>query len=53
MRICVDADACPGVIKGILYRAADRTGTETVLVAGKPLSTPASAQIRSVLVPSA
>jgi uncharacterized protein len=50
MRIWVDADACPGVIKEILYRAADRTGTETVLVAGKPLRTPQSAHVRAVVV---
>jgi uncharacterized protein len=50
MRIWVDADACPVVIREILYRAADRTGTETVLVAGKPLRAPVSVHVRTVLV---
>jgi len=27
MTIWVDADACPGVIKEILFKAAERTGT--------------------------
>ncbi|HUD96966.1 MAG TPA: YaiI/YqxD family protein, partial [Woeseiaceae bacterium] len=33
MRIWVDADACPVVIKDILFRAAKRTGTQLTLVA--------------------
>ena len=51
-RIWVDADACPRVIKDILYRAADRTGTELILVANQPLDTPPSRNIRSVQVAS-
>ena len=35
MKIWVDADACPVVIKEILYRAADRTGVLVTLVANK------------------
>jgi len=33
MKIWVDADACPNPIKEILFRAAERTGLELVLVA--------------------
>lgn len=52
MKIWVDADACPGVIKDILFRAANRTGTLTTLVANQPLNVPASAFIRTIRVPS-
>jgi uncharacterized protein YaiI (UPF0178 family) len=52
MRIWVDADACPGVVKEILFRAAERVGVELTLVANKPLRTPPSALIRSVRVPA-
>lgn len=51
MQIWVDADACPGEIKELLFRAADRTKTKVTLVANHPLSTPRSAFISSVLVP--
>ena len=51
MRIWVDADACPAVIKDILYRAAERTKIPMTLVANKLLSTPRSAYIRAVQVP--
>ncbi|MFZ5555241.1 MAG: YaiI/YqxD family protein [Pseudomonadota bacterium] len=50
MRIWVDADACPAVIKDILYRAAERVGVELTLVANKPLRTPPSRHIRMVHV---
>ena len=51
MKIWVDADACPVVIKEILYRAADRTGVQLTLVANQPLYTPSSANIKTVQVP--
>jgi len=51
MKIWVDADACPVVIKEILYRAANRTGVELTLVANQPLSTPNSPNIRTLQVP--
>lgn len=50
MRIWVDADACPGAVKEILYRAAARTGTPLALVANKPLRAPRSPHIRCVQV---
>lgn len=50
MKIWVDADACPVVIKEILFRAAARTGTRLTLVANSPLRVPASPHIRSIRV---
>ena len=50
MQIWVDADACPAVIKDILYRAAERVKCPLVLVANKPLQTPPSPYIRSMRV---
>lgn len=50
MRIWVDADACPVVVKEILFRAADRTGVQLTLVANQPLSTPPSPNIRTLQV---
>ena len=52
MRIWVDADACPVVIKEILFRAAERTKITTILVANQFLRTPASAYIKTMQVPN-
>jgi uncharacterized protein YaiI (UPF0178 family) len=52
MQIWVDADACPAVIKEILYRVADRTQMQVTLVANQLLRVPPSRFIRSVQVPS-
>ena len=52
MKIWVDADACPGVIKEILFRAAERTKTETTLVANQLLRVPPSPYIRALQVPA-
>ena len=51
MKIWVDADACPVVIKEILFRAAQRTQIETILVANKLLRVPPSPYIRATQVP--
>jgi uncharacterized protein YaiI (UPF0178 family) len=51
MQIWVDADACPGVIKEILFRAATRHSLAVVLVANQWLRVPPSPWIRSVQVP--
>ena len=51
MHIWVDADACPAVIKDILYRAAERTKRPMTLVANKMLRTPPSTFIRALQVP--
>lgn len=50
MRIWVDADACPATIREILFRAAQRSGTEMILVANQPVRTPPSRLIRSIQV---
>ena len=51
MRIWVDADACPGVARDILFRAAERTGVDLTLVANQALSTPSARNITSLQVP--
>ena len=50
LKIWVDADACPRVIKDILFRAAERKQICLTLVANKPLRTPASPYIDSMVV---
>lgn len=50
MKIWVDADACPVVIKEILFRAAERTQTQVTLVANQYINTPGSSYITSVQV---
>ncbi len=50
MHIWVDADACPKVIKEMLFRAAERTGVSMTLVANQPLVTPRLKNIRSLRV---
>ncbi len=47
MQIWVDADACPKVIKDILYRVAERAEVMLTLVANQSLTVPASPFIRS------
>ncbi len=51
MTIWVDADACPNVVRDILFRAAERTGIPLILVANQPVRTPGSRHIRSIQVP--
>ena len=50
MLIWVDADACPKVIKEVLFRAAVRTKTKLILVANSFLTYPNSPFISSVKV---
>lgn len=52
MQIWVDADACPGVIKDILFRAAERAQIHLTLVANKLLQTPPSRFIKAIQVPA-
>lgn len=52
MRIWVDADACPGVIREVLFRAANRLAVTTTLVANHHIRVPGSAHIRTTQVPS-
>lgn len=51
MQIWVDADACPVVIKDILYRAAQRTGVALTLVANQAVRIPKSSNIQLLQVP--
>ena len=52
MRIWVDADACPNVIKEILFRAAERAHVTLTLVANQPIRTPPSQFIKALQVPA-
>lgn len=50
MKIWVDADACPVVIKEIIFKAAERTSTKTTLVANHFIKTPPSKVINFMQV---
>lgn len=50
IKIWVDADACPAVIRDILFKAAHRTGVTVTLVANQNINTPALANIRMLRV---
>jgi hypothetical protein len=50
MTIWVDADACPRVIKEILFRAAERIAMRVTLVANRLLYTPPSRYISALQV---
>lgn len=50
-QIWVDADACPVVIRDILFRAAERARVSVTLVANQWIRTPASPLIRAIQVP--
>ena len=52
MQIWVDADACPVVIKNILFKAAERTHVQTTLVANQPIQVPRSSHIKTIQVTS-
>lgn len=52
MKIWIDADACPRAVKEIVYRAAERCKLHTVLVANRPLATPKSIWVTSIVVSS-
>ena len=51
-KIWVDADACPNVIKEILFRAANRTQITLICVANQIVRIPSSAFIKKILVPT-
>lgn len=51
MHIWVDADACPAVIKDILFRAAERLQLNVTLVANRLIRVPGSRFIRALQVP--
>lgn len=53
LKIYIDADACPIVIKEILYRVSQRTCIEVILVANQPLTVPRISSVRTIQVSSA
>ena len=50
MRIFVDADACPGAVKEIVVRAAQRLAVSAIFVANKPIRLPPSRHLSTVRV---
>ena len=52
MKIVVDADACPVVIKEILFKAAQRTGISLLLIANHAIKVPLSGNIQFLQVGS-
>lgn len=50
LQIWVDADACPTVVKEILFRVAERRQVNLILVANRPVKTPPSKYIRTMQV---
>jgi len=52
MQVLVDADACPVVVKDMLFRAARRVEVCVTLVANQYLRTPPSRFIKTVQVPA-
>jgi len=52
MKIWIDADACPNVIKDIVFRAAERAHIDVTLVANQAMRLPPSQYIRFIQVPA-
>src|SRR4051812_34178435 len=52
MQIWVDADACPNIVKEILFRAANRTKITVTLIANQPIRIPPSSFIKRITVSS-
>src|SRR5690554_6941623 len=52
MKIWVDADACPGVVREVLFRAAIRAGVPVTLIANQAVRIPLSPLISAVQVAS-
>jgi len=50
LKIWIDADACPIVIKDILFKAAERTQTELTLVANQSIRVSGSRYINAIQV---
>ena len=50
MTIWVDADACPKVMREILFRAAERSRTQVTLIANQAIAVPRSRYLSSVQV---
>lgn len=52
MKIWVDADACPAVVRDMLFKASRRTGVALTMVANQPVKVPADPQISALQVSS-
>ena len=52
MKIWVDADACPVVIKEIIFKASNRTGIHVIFIANQNIPIPDSKTIKMIRVPS-
>jgi len=50
MHIWIDADACPGPVKEMIFRASDRRGVGVTLVANQFMRIPRSALVNMVVV---
>lgn len=50
MRFWIDADACPNVVKAVVFKAAARLQVPTVLVANRTVTAPRSAWVSAVVV---
>lgn len=50
MKIWIDADACPNVIKDIVFRASERTKTKVVVVANQPIRVPLNGLVSTIQV---
>lgn len=50
MKILIDADACPGVVKDILYKVSHRLNLELIFVANQYMKFPSTSLISSVIV---
>ncbi len=51
MRIWIDADACPNVIKEIIFKASMRTQIPVVVVANAPIRIPINGLVSTIQVP--
>jgi hypothetical protein len=52
MKIWIDADACPGEVKQIVFRASARRGFDVMLVANQRIGFPANLKrVQSIIVP--
>ena len=51
MQIWIDADACPNTVKDIIFRASERTKTQVIVVANKPIKIPLTGLVSTIQVP--
>lgn len=51
MQLWIDADGCPGMVKEVVFRAAQKRGVDVTAVANRPIQAPRHPRIHTVLVP--